>query len=110
MPSAPVMAMTLEALRSRTPPIVIDVRHDSRGRGAISFSSCREGDRPMRLCDVISTQGDGDSADDKPRVEMGATPSPTQLFLADASSTEESSQEMLLYSLSRPGERKGGCR
>jgi hypothetical protein len=47
----------------------------------------------MRLCDVISTQGDGDSADDKPRVEMTATPSPTQLFLADTSSTEEPNEE-----------------
>jgi hypothetical protein len=36
-------------------------------------------------------------------VEMGATPSPTQLFLADASSTEESSEGTALYSPSRPG-------
>jgi hypothetical protein len=35
-------------------------------------------------------------------VEIGATPRPTQLFLADASSTEESSEGTFLYSPSRP--------
>jgi hypothetical protein len=41
----------------------------------------------MRLCDVISTQGDGDSADGEPRVEMTATihpPSPTQSELSQS--------------------------
>jgi hypothetical protein len=44
----------------------------------------------MRLCDVISTQGDGDSADDNRGDGCGTEPSAT--FLADASSTEESSE------------------
>jgi hypothetical protein len=57
----------------------------------------------MRLCDVISTQGDGDSADDEPRVKMTATPNPTQLSLAEASSTEEWNEETFQHSPSRLG-------